>query len=152
MRKHQTNLIQAKFCIFLYLKVCTLREKKVYQSSPPGTLPKNRLKNSYIMPDLRYEKKKADEWKNAFLLFFHCIKMVKRVRTVTIELVERFIIKKTDSMLFYRWLGQPYQWLRTSIDVAKGRSKLVGYFFSFLMSCISLTFISSKDCFLVQCT
>ena len=37
---------------------------------------------------------KADEWKNAFLLFFHCIKMVKRVRTVTIELVERFIIKK----------------------------------------------------------
>ena len=57
LRKHQTNLIQAKFCIFLYLKVCTLREKKVYQSSPPGTLPKNRLKNSYIMPDLRYEKK-----------------------------------------------------------------------------------------------
>ena len=69
LRKHQTNLIQAKFCIFLYLKVCTLREKKVYQSSPPGTLPKNRLKNSYIMPDLRYEKKKRMSGKMLFFCF-----------------------------------------------------------------------------------
>ena len=47
--KHQTNVIQAKLGTFLYLKVCTFREKKVLQNPPPGTLQKISLKISYIV-------------------------------------------------------------------------------------------------------
>ena len=45
-REHQTNEIQAKLCTFLYLRLCSFREKKILQNPPPGTLPKIRLKNS----------------------------------------------------------------------------------------------------------
>ena len=48
-REHQTNEIQAKICAFLYLRLCSFRKKKFLQNPPPGTLPKNRLRNSYII-------------------------------------------------------------------------------------------------------